>query len=190
MVYTETLSTYQGFEGLLRALRIARRFRPDLRLRVYSNASFATQGRLAASLGIAQAVDIEPDEFAALPGRLARGAVAVLPRTQCDGIPQKLLNDMAAAMPIVAFRGSAKVLGDGRTGIVVENGDVAAFAKAIVTLARSPDLAERLGANAREEVLGRMTWEAAARSCERVFETLASSTDQRVENTSQGMAGR
>ena len=59
VVYKETLSTYQGFEGLLRALRIARRFRPDLRLRVYSNASFATQGRLAASLGIAQAVNIE-----------------------------------------------------------------------------------------------------------------------------------
>ena len=92
-------------------------------------------------------------------------------------------------MPIVAFRGSAKVLGDGRTGIVVENGDVAAFAKAIVTLARSPDLAERLGANAREEVR-RMTWQTAARRCERVFEILAPSTGQRVGNTSQGMAGR
>ncbi|SNS24822.1 glycosyltransferase family 4 protein [Tropicimonas sediminicola] len=178
VVYTGTLSNYQGFEDLLRAFRIARSSLPDLRLKVYSNASFTSHGRLAESLGVADAVDVERDDFTALPGHLARGALAALPRSHCDGIPQKLLNYMAAGMPIVAFQGSAKVLGDGRTGMVVQNGDVDAFADAIVTLSKQPELAERLGANARADVLGRMTWEAAARRCQSVFDRLVPQTTE------------
>ena len=56
----------------------------------------------------------------------------------CDGIPQKLLNYMAAGKGIVCSAGSAKLLEHERTGLIVPNGDVDAFAAAIVRLAADP----------------------------------------------------
>ncbi|WP_161470924.1 glycosyltransferase family 4 protein [Tropicimonas marinistellae] len=172
IVYTGTLSQYQGFGDLLISFATALRSCPQLRLKVYSNGDFADLGRQAEALGIRAAIDVEPDTFAHLPDRLARGAIAVLPRSICDGIPQKLLNYMAAGMPIVAYRGSAKVLEHDRNGLIAENGDLDGFAQQILRLVNDPETAEELGANARAKVLGTMNWKAAANTCHGIFNQL------------------
>ena len=64
--------------------------------------------RAAQQLGVAHAIEIIQDNFAALPARLAEASVALMPRVECPGLPQKLLNYMAAGKAVVAFAGSAK----------------------------------------------------------------------------------
>ncbi len=93
----------------------------------------------------------------------------MLPRVHCDGIPQKLLNYMAAAKPIVAFAGSAKLLTHEQTGLVVPDGEVEAFADAIASLVEEPRRAAELGRRARAFVAAHHSWEHAAEQVEDVY---------------------
>jgi glycosyltransferase involved in cell wall biosynthesis len=173
LIYTGTLAPYQDVDFLLEAFAIARRARPDLRLCMAVSSSFAPYEALARKLGIRAAIDLVPGSFDELPRQLADATIAVLPRMHCDGIPQKLLNYMAAGKGIVSSAGSAKLLDDGRTGLVVPNGDVNAFAAAIVRLAGDPALSNTLGNAAREYVERNYSWGQAAERLERIYERLA-----------------
>jgi len=124
---------------------------------------------LAKKLGIRDAIELIPDSFEQLPQQLADSAVAVLPRMHCDGIPQKLLNYMAAGKGIVCSAGSAKLLEHDRTGLIVPNGDVHAFAAAILRLAEDPEFAQELGLAAREYVERNYSWDQAAERLERIY---------------------
>jgi glycosyltransferase involved in cell wall biosynthesis len=114
------------------------------------------------ALGIADAVSRRDGGYAELPARLAEGDVLVNPRVECSGIPQKVLNYMAAGRGIVSFESSRGPLRDGATALVVPDGDVAAFAAAAVRLVRQPALAASLGAAARREVVSERGWDQVA----------------------------
>lgn len=172
IVYCGTAAAYQGIDLLLRAFSIALQRRPSLELVLAVSAPFEPYAGLAAQLGVRDAIRVEEDSFERLPERLAAASIAVLPRVACDGIPQKLLNYMAAGKAVVAFRGSAKVLEHGRTGIVIENGDVEGFGAALVRLSEDLALTRSLGAAARSYVLGQCSWEETAARCERVYHAL------------------
>ncbi len=173
LIYTGTLAPYQDVDLLLEAFALARRTRKDLRLCFSVSSPFDPYEAQAQRLGVRHAIDVVPDGFAELPTRLARSSIAVLPRTRCPGIPQKLLNYMAAAKPIVASAGSAKILDHERTGLVVPNGNVAAFADAILRLAGNPGLARELGRCAREHVERSCSWDHAAEQLEQIYGQLA-----------------
>ncbi|GBD42770.1 D-inositol 3-phosphate glycosyltransferase [bacterium HR40] len=170
--YSGTTAGYQDLDLLLRAFARARREATELRLVLSLSGDDSQLKALAGELGIADALTIVADSFARLPDRLARAAIVVLPRTHCDGIPQKLLNYMAAARPVVVSAGSAKIGRHGEELLVVPNGDVAAFAAAILRLHRDPALAERLGAAARRFVEARCSWEATAIGAEGLYARL------------------
>lgn len=170
--YTGTLAGYQDVDLLLRAFARARREEPQLRLVLAVSDDIAPLHPLMAELGIADAVEVVRDDFARLPELLAGCGVAVLPRRYCPGLPQKLLNYMAAGRAVVASAGAAKVIEDGRTGIVVPDGDEEGFARALVGLARSPELARALGRAARAWVEANASWEATARSVEELYARL------------------
>lgn len=172
IVYSGTLAPYQNVDLLLQAFAVALRTRPSLRLVVSASSPFAPYEESAAALGIRSAIELLDDDFDRLPRLLRSAAVAVLPRNRCDGIPQKLLNYMAAGVPVVACAGSAKVLEHERTGLVVPDGDVAGFAAAILRLVEAPEWAGRLGANARNFVKLHHTWARAARLTEQVYAAL------------------
>jgi len=138
---------------------------------------------------VREAIDVLPDGFGELPQRLAGSEIAVLPRTSCPGIPQKLLNYMAAGKAIVASAGSAKVLEHERTGLVVANGDVSGFAGAMLRLAGDPRLGEELGRSARETVAKEFSWERAAEKMEAVYERLAA-TARSARDAENGRRGR
>lgn len=77
-----------------------------------------------------------------------------------EGLPVALLEAMACGLPAVASRlpGSTdRVVDDGRTGVLVPPGDVAAMAKALERVLREPSLATALGAAARDAVARRYT---------------------------------
>jgi glycosyltransferase involved in cell wall biosynthesis len=71
-----------------------------------------------------------------------------------EGLPLTLLEAMAAARPIVATRvqGTADVVVDGHTGILVAPEDPAQLAAAVVELVGNPERRERLGEKGRERV--------------------------------------
>ncbi|MCB2011912.1 MAG: glycosyltransferase family 4 protein [Geminicoccaceae bacterium] len=173
VIYTGTLAGYQGFDLLLDAFALALKERPDMRLTVAASSPFDPFEDHARELGIRGAIDLEADSFAKLPERLATSAIAVLPRGECDGIPQKLLNYMAAGKAIVACEGSAKLLEDGENGLVVANGDKRAFADALVRLHDDRSLAARLGSAARVHVVANCSWDRTAQICEVAYRRLA-----------------
>jgi glycosyltransferase involved in cell wall biosynthesis len=169
LIYTGTLAPYQDVDLLLEAFAVARRSRPDLRLCMAVSSPFDPYETLARKLGVRDAIDIIPDSFDELPRQLAESAITVLPRMHCDGIPQKLLNYMAAGKGIVCSAGSAKLLEHERTGLIVPNGDVAAFAAAIVRLAADPEYSSALGNAARDYVERNYSWDQAAQRLEQVY---------------------
>ncbi|WZP00188.1 glycosyltransferase [Isosphaeraceae bacterium EP7] len=70
------------------------------------------------------------------------------PSGQEESLGGSILEASAHRLPVVVTRsgGVPEAVEDGRTGIVVEPGDEAAMAAAILSLARDPGLRERLGA--------------------------------------------
>jgi glycosyltransferase involved in cell wall biosynthesis len=183
LIYTGTLAPYQDVDLLLEAFAVAYRMRPDLRLRMAVSSPFDPYEGLANRLGIRQAIELTPDNFEELPRQLADATIAVLPRMDCDGIPQKLLNYMAAGKCIVSSAGSAKLLTDGQTGLTVPNGDVQAFAAAIVRAASDPVLRSTLGNAARDYVERNYSWDQAAERLERIYFQLAEPGRWRIEQS-------
>ena len=172
LIYTGTLAPYQDVDVLLEAFAIAYRTRPVLRLVMAVSSPFSSYEALARKLGIREAIELIPDNFEQLPRQLAEADIAVLPRMHCDGIPQKLLNYMAAGKGIVSSAGSAKVMEHERTGLIVPNGDIKVFAAAIVRLADDRAYANALGSAAHDYVERNYSWDGAAERLERIFERL------------------
>jgi glycosyltransferase involved in cell wall biosynthesis len=172
VIYSGTLAPYQDIDLLLEAFARAWRVRKDLKLCFSVSSPFEPYEEQAHRLGIRAAIEVVADGFDELPGRLAAASLAVLPRMHCPGIPQKLLNYMAAGKAVVCSAGSAKVLEHGRNGLVVANGDVEAFARAILQLADDSPLRRELGNNARRHVEQNYTWDQAADRLGSIYERL------------------
>lgn len=172
LVFTGNLAAYQGVELMLEAVgRLAER-RPGVRLKIVTLADFEPYRQLADRLGLAGRIDLVNEGFDRVPHHLASAAVALNPRTRCEGVPQKLVNYMAAGCPIVSFSGSAKTLEHRETGLIVEDDDIPAFADAVETLLADRKLACRLGANARLFVERELGWERTVDRLEETYEAV------------------
>lgn len=102
--------------------------------------------------GVADRIDVLTGVgFAEVPTYLFHSDVLVNLRTECSGVPQKLVNYMATGRPIVSAAGSAKPLEDGRNAVVVPNHDTEAFAGAVVDLLDDPERGTALGRRAAED---------------------------------------
>ncbi|MCH7632479.1 MAG: glycosyltransferase [Planctomycetes bacterium] len=88
-----------------------------------------------------------------VPGLLQTADLFVLP-SRTEGLPNALLEAMAAACPIVTtdVPGCRDLITNGETGIVVPYGDVDALAESIEQLLGDRTLADRLGRAAAESV--------------------------------------
>jgi glycosyltransferase involved in cell wall biosynthesis len=86
----------------------------------------------------------------------------VLANGRRDGIPNVVIEAMAAGVPVVGTRatGIDEAVVPGRTGALAEPGDPASLAAAIAPLVADPGEVDRLGALAREQV--RSTFDAGA----------------------------
>ena len=172
LVFTGNFAPYQGIDLLLRAFKEILNNRQDVRLLLISDSPFDNYEPLARTLGLKEHITFVRSDFDSLPKYLAGADIALNPRTECEGIPQKLLNYMAAGKPIVSFQGSATNLEHGKTGWIVENGNIPAFANAILQLLDDSELAKKLGENARKYVASEFTWEKTAERVEAVYEQL------------------
>ena len=178
VIFTGNLAPYQGVDLLLKAFATLHARRADMRLMIVSDSSFAPFEGLAQELGIRAAVDVRQAPFPQQPALLAAAAIAVNPRVQCDGIPQKLLNYMAAGMPIATFEGSAGPVRHEVTGLRVPNSDTAAMADAMERLLTDRGMARKLGDTAREQARRDFSWAQVAARVEQVYrEVIAEQRD-------------
>jgi glycosyltransferase involved in cell wall biosynthesis len=125
-----------------------------------------------------------PVPDAALPELYRRAVVLALPSVDrtCYGRPVPVsellglvaLEAMASGTPVVASRigGLAEVVVDGETGFLVPAGDTDALGDRLARLLGDRRLAARLGANARDLVTERFTWEACAERCLAAYRSL------------------
>lgn len=92
-----------------------------------------------------------------------------------DGLPNALLEGMAAGCAIVASRvaGIPEVVEDGVTGLLVPEKDAGALAGALVRLAADPSLRARLGAAAKEKARRELTWPEVAHRLEESYAAAA-----------------
>jgi glycosyltransferase involved in cell wall biosynthesis len=88
--------------------------------------------------------------------------------------PLKLYEYMAAGKAIVASRAGqiAEVIQDGHNGLLVESGDVAALAQALLKLLKDPVKRERLGQNAREQAIRHHSWERYIKRLEDIYRSV------------------
>lgn len=130
---------------LLRAFALVRQNEPNARLAILGSGALETETRaLAESLGL--------DGALTLPGRteirdwLERANVFVH-TSRWEGFGIVLLEAMLASLPVVATRVSAvpEVVVDGKTGALVEAGDVEGVARELGALLGEPGRAKRLG---------------------------------------------
>ena len=169
LIFTGNLAPYQGIELMLRAFRKVLDRRPDVRLKIVSDSPFDGYDLLARDLGVRGAIDVLHVSFDEIPRELADATVAVNPRPDCDGIPVKLLNYMAAAKPVVSFTGSAPGLRHGENAWLVADGDVDGFADGALTLIGAPLVADAMGLAARRFVEAQHSWGRSAEQLESLF---------------------
>jgi glycosyltransferase involved in cell wall biosynthesis len=169
VIFTGNLAPYQRVDLLLEAFAMLHARRAGVRLMIVTDSSFAPFEALARRLGVRDAIEPRRAAFPEQSALMAAATVAVNPRVQCDGIPQKLLNYMAAGMPIATFEGSAGPVRHEVTGLRVPDGDTAAMADAMERLLTDRELAGRLGETAREQARRDFSWARVAARVEEVY---------------------
>ena len=170
IITVANLRPEKNHELLLRAAAgLVRRF-PDLRLQFVGDGP--RRGALAAlaqSLGLERHVEFlgHRDDVADL---LAAADIFVLP-SRSEALPNSVLEAMAAGLPVVASAvgGLTDVIDDGRTGALVPPDDPVALATAMQRILEHPRLADTLGTNAREAVIGRYSFDRMANEFEALY---------------------
>jgi glycosyltransferase involved in cell wall biosynthesis len=176
VVFAGNLAAYQGVDLLLQAFRRVHDISSDTRLSLLTDSDTTDVKSMIDKLGITDAVTFLNPDYTELPQELAKADVLVNPRTECDGIPQKLLNYMATGRPIVSFAGSSALLTHAADALIVPDGDTKGFADAILRVTREPELAQALGQAARSKVLASYSWQMVAERVEAVYCNLAGSS--------------
>jgi glycosyltransferase involved in cell wall biosynthesis len=182
VVYAGNPDAYQEPETLLKAFAAVIRERPEVTLRLVSGASMAPWAAAARRLGIpaASVQIVRVSTWREVQAAHADATLGVVPRSVCAGFPIKLLNYMAMGLPVVACRGAAGPLRTGEEGLVVDDGDSRAFARAMLRLLGDEDLRHRMGSAARASVLREHTWAHRAQAFDAVHQTVLADREDRA----------
>jgi len=157
-------------ELFVQAVAEARRSHPDLRGFVAGDGDRREEiERLARGSGVELL-----GERGDVPA-LLEAADAFALSSGAEALPMSVLEAMARGLPVVApdLGGTSDAVADGETGLLVEPGDSAALAGALVALAREPERARRMGEAGRERQRDRFTAAAMTDTYLEAFERMA-----------------
>lgn len=174
ILYTGVVDEFQGLGNLLKSMTIVTKEVPSAKLIIAATIFNVNQIKkyraLVQELGLENFVMfLEDFPFSELPNLLAVADVTVIPREKCPGFPMKLLNYMAAGKPIVSMRGSAKILREGKNGLIADTWEE--LGEKILVLLKDKDLSQRLGRAGKLE-LDRFAPDVVAEKMERVYISL------------------
>ena len=171
VVYAGNPDRYQDLGLLFAAMVRVRQRRPDASLRVVSGAELGPLEAQARGLGLREgAVYRRTSSWSDVRAETVGARVAALPRSLCRGAPIKLLNYWGLGRGVVACAGSAHGMTP-ELGLSVPDGDVDAFATALLRLLDDPDLAGRMGRAARASILRKSLWQGRVARLELEFAT-------------------
>lgn len=127
---------------------------------------------LARDLGVSDRVILLGDR-ANVAALLAGFDVFVLPSLY-EGIPNAVLEAMAAALPVVgtASGGTIEVIADGVTGRLVPPADAPALARALIELLENPDRARAMGRAGRARIVSDFKMETTVRRTQALYREL------------------
>jgi glycosyltransferase involved in cell wall biosynthesis len=155
-LFVGRLSHQKGLDVLLRIWRRFLESRPGATLLVLGEGpDGASLRRQAVALGVAGSVDFRGLRKDVAP-HYAAADLFVLP-SRYEGLPNVMLEAMAAGLPVIASRvsGTEDAIEDGRNGLLVPPGEPAALLDALLRLTGDRGMGERLGKEARKTVEGR-----------------------------------
>ncbi|WP_338501780.1 glycosyltransferase family 4 protein [Sphingomonas kaistensis] len=115
-------------------------------------------------------------DYAAVPA-LYHGHHVFASPTYAEGFSNTILEAMASGLAVVSCRsvGVVDCIRDGKNGLLVEAGDIAAQAKALSALVNDTSLRERLASAALAECRATYSWEAVGRQIAGIYADLAGS---------------
>lgn len=127
---------------------------------------------LAESLGISRRVHLAGYR-SDVPAILRRSELLILP-SRWEGLPNAVLEAMAAGLPVVATRaqGVQELLGAGAETQTIEGLDREAFVQRVVHFARDPELAQAVGAANRQRVREHFTMDSMVHRYESLYNDL------------------
>lgn len=180
-VYVGRLKRYKGLDLAIRALALARKVRPELRLDIAGGGDhLEALQQLARETGQAEAVRFLGFVSEEAKLQLFRSAWANVFPSPKEGWGITVMEAAACGTPSIAsdspgLRDSVRA---GTTGWLVPHGDAAALAKQYLELAGDRGLVDRFGMQARQHA-ERLTWDAAAGQTEAQLQDLIKDTDFR-----------
>jgi glycosyltransferase involved in cell wall biosynthesis len=132
-----------------------------------------TTRALGRQLGLTARVDVR-GHVDDVPTVIAGGSLLVL-SSRSEGFPLCVLEAMRAGLPVVAsdVGGISEAVDDGRTGILVPPGEVAALARAMRELLTNADLRASLGGRGRQTFADRFTIDGMVDRLEAIYRVAA-----------------
>ena len=143
-LFVGVLEPYKGIDVLAEAWRLAR---PDASLRVVGSGS---RSSVVEELGVRWDRSLTPEEVARA---LDESTVLVLP-SRSAGMGRVVVEAQCRGRAVIGSRvgGIPNLVRDGENGLLVDPGDPEALAEALTRVLSDPELAARLGAEARASV--------------------------------------
>ena len=173
-LYVGRLKRYKGIAFAIKALALARRQRPDLRLEIAGTGDHRPElERLATSLGLDRAVVFHGFVSEERKIDLMRSAWANVFPSPKEGWGITVIEAAACGTPSLASDspGLRDSVCHGETGFLVPHGDIAALAARMMELADSSPLVTRLGLRARRFAEG-LTWDRTATETEQQLQDI------------------
>jgi glycosyltransferase involved in cell wall biosynthesis len=180
-LYVGRLKRYKGIAFAIKALALARRQRPDLRLEIAGTGDHRPElEQLAASLELGRAVSFHGFVSEERKIDLMRSAWANVFPSPKEGWGITVIEAAACGTPSLASDspGLRDSVCHGETGFLVRHGDITALAARMLELADSSHLVARLGHRARQFAEG-LTWDRTARETEQQLQDLIAQTAAR-----------
>jgi glycosyltransferase involved in cell wall biosynthesis len=128
--------------------------------------------RMAHQLGVSDNVTFFP--FQEKPLDIYQAAHCLILPSRGEGLSNALLEAMATALPVVATQvsGTVDVVTDGEDGLLIPPESPEALAKAMMTVVQQPDLALRLGQQARQKMLRAFSLDSVAQQYSELYASL------------------
>jgi glycosyltransferase involved in cell wall biosynthesis len=106
-----------------------------------------------------------------VPEFISASDIIVLPSLGAEGSPRILLEAMACEKPIIATNvgGIKGIIIDGKTGLLIEEGNAQKITESIISLLKNKKLREEIGKNAYEFIKDKFTWQRVGNETLRIY---------------------
>jgi N-acetyl-alpha-D-glucosaminyl L-malate synthase BshA len=184
IIHSSNLRPVKRIDLLLATMARAKQLQPNLKLLVLAGGDFTPFAAEAERLGIRDSIIVR-ENVVEIEDYL-QAADLSLYTSETESFCLSILEAMCFGAPAVASRvgGIPEVVEDGRTGILVEFGNVDGLAAAVARLAADKQLRAEMGAASRERARARFTAQAIVPKYERLYyDMVATAKTRHLENS-------